>query len=230
MEEAHDRAPAGGAHPDAAEWNQEVGSPPRDHRAKEKILEQFVIPVCHFYTRKPLKPTNLFFFFQWSLWWEPQPEGHPRGHQLFCSCWTVQEEVSAKGKRGGLGSKAAILLASAAPSAPTCSLLCVAVLSGNLRRAIPDKNRGVLQTGSLESASRIQRLTVHGEGRTVTLASSAGEFEYSRASCDRVFTPGRSLSLLKPKYNASLLVWCRFCSHCSFCKNQQTYMCASIFW
>lgn len=43
---------------------------------------------------------------------------------------------------------------------------CVAVLSGNFRGAISDKNRRVLQTGSLQSAARIQLLTVYGEGRT----------------------------------------------------------------
>lgn len=40
----------------------------------------------------------------------------------------------------------------------------VAVLSGNLRRAISDKNGGVLQTGSLQSTAGIQLLTVYGEG------------------------------------------------------------------
>lgn len=42
--------------------------------------------------------TLLPHILQWSLWREPQPEGNPRGHQLLCSCWTVQEEVSTKGK------------------------------------------------------------------------------------------------------------------------------------
>ena len=46
------------------------------------------------------------------------------------------------------------------------SSVCVSVLSGNLRRAISDKNRRVLQTGSLQSTARIQLLTVYGEGRT----------------------------------------------------------------
>ena len=42
--------------------------------------------------------TPLPHVLQWSLWREPQPEGNPWGHQLLCSCWTVQEEVSTKGK------------------------------------------------------------------------------------------------------------------------------------
>lgn len=46
------------------------------------------------------------------------------------------------------------------------SSFLITVLSGNLRRAISDKNRRVLQTGSLQSTARIQLLTVYGEGRT----------------------------------------------------------------
>lgn len=73
---------------------------------------------------------------------------------------------------------------STAPSAPTCPS-CVAVLSGNLRRAIPDKNGGVLQTGSLQSASRIQRLTVHGEGMTVALKFENFEDPLLQIRCHR---------------------------------------------
>lgn len=41
----------------------------------------------------------------------------------------------------------------------------VSVLSGNLRRAISDENRRVLQTGSLQFTARVQLLTVYGKGK-----------------------------------------------------------------
>lgn len=116
---------------------------------------------------------------QWSLWRKPKPDSHPWRYQFICSCWTVQEEVSTKGQDSRLWTSL--------PSSTSCYTLpllqharnveysscqghgffffLVAVLSGNLWRAISDENRRVLQTGSLQSASRIKLFTVYGKGK-----------------------------------------------------------------
>lgn len=177
MEEAHDRAPAGGAHPDAAEWNQEVGSCmfPEWVGLSEKSSSPWF---CHFY-RKNINGHQPFcspFFCSDRCGENPNQKVI---HGVINSFVHVEQykkkcplKVTVDWKSPFCCPRALYVpvrtLVSRVPSDPTCPS-CVAVLSGNLRRAIPDKNRGVLQTGSLQSASRIQRLAVHGEGRTVAL-------------------------------------------------------------
>lgn len=104
MEEAHDRTPSGCADPDVAEWNQKVGFFSFHNLCHTIVVENEHI--CHSLMSESClcsavstgRVLNCLHLLQWPLWRKSKPDSHPWCHQLICSCWTVQEEVSAKGQ------------------------------------------------------------------------------------------------------------------------------------